>query len=46
MSTSMNLIVSLLPLGREGLVILWRMSYDQNGTLGGMITGAPEDSSR
>jgi hypothetical protein len=29
LSTSMNLIVSLLPLERLGLVALWRISYDE-----------------
>jgi hypothetical protein len=42
----MNLVVLLLPLERLGLVVLWCLSYDRNGTLEGMITRTPEDKSR
>jgi hypothetical protein len=42
----MNLTVLLLPLERLGLVVSWRISYDQNGILGGIITVAPEDNNR
>jgi hypothetical protein len=43
---SMNLIVLLLQFERQGLVVSWRVSYDQNATLVGMITRVREDSNR
>jgi hypothetical protein len=42
----MNLTALLLPLERLGSVDSWRISYDEKGTQEGLITGAPEDSSR
>jgi hypothetical protein len=44
--TSMNWTVLLLSLERLGLVDSWHISYDQKGTLEGLITGAPEDNNR
>jgi hypothetical protein len=42
MFSSMNLTILLLPLEKLGLVDSWRISYDQKGTLEGMIVGCPE----
>jgi hypothetical protein len=44
--TNINSTILLLPSERLGLVDSCRISYDQKGTLEGLITWTPEDISR